>query len=341
MEYLVGNKQIFLDYLNKIEKKDRIGVISHADLDGVASVVLINEALKSKKMKIKDLKFVEYKKGMFKEAGEKFLRKKINKIFVFDISVGVDFEEFKELRNQFDVFLVDHHPYEIKGDNIIKTKTADCATFTIYDLAKDDFDLSKLEWLVCATMVSEYSYKDESNFEFIKKHYPEITPENIADSQPGEMSKRISSALIYFKVKEKKVYDLILKNNLKSFGRYYNIVEKEVKSLVEEYKREAEFYPDKNLYFFKGNPKYSITSTITSILSFQEPEKTFVFVSGIKGEPDFYKVSSRNQKGQDMNLLMKKGIDGLENANGGGHIPAAAARFMKKDFEKFKENLLR
>ena len=66
MEYLLGNKQEFLDYLNKLGKKDRIAVFSHADLDGVASAVLIHEILKQKKMKIKDLRFLEHKKDMFK-----------------------------------------------------------------------------------------------------------------------------------------------------------------------------------------------------------------------------------------------------------------------------------
>ena len=41
-----------------------------------------------------------------------------------------------------------------------------------------------------------------------------------------------------------------------------------------------------------------------------------------------------------MNKLMKKGVSGLENATGGGHVPAAGGRFMKKDLEKFKENIL-
>ena len=42
-----------------------------------------------------------------------------------------------------------------------------------------------------------------------------------------------------------------------------------------------------------------------------------------------------------MNLLMKEGIKGLENATGGGHVHASAAKFLKKDLEKFKENLLK
>jgi len=340
MEYLLGNKQEFLDYLNKLGKKDRIAVFSHADLDGVASAVLIHEILKQKKMKIKDLRFLEHKKDMFKESKERLIRKKINKLFICDISIGNYPEEFEGLRNQFDVFLIDHHPSDIKGNNIIQTKTTDCATFTIYELAKNDFDLSKLDWLVYAAMVSDGAYRDKYNFQFIKNHYPEITLENLYTSEIGETSKKISSALIYFKGKEKKVYNLILKNRLKSFDKYYNLVEKEVQKIIEDFKKEAEFYPEKNIYFYYAHPKYSISSTVTTIISTEQPEKSFVFVSDIDGEPDFYKASSRSQKGGDMNLLMKKGIEGLENANGGGHVVASAARFMKKDFEKFKENIL-
>jgi nanoRNase/pAp phosphatase (c-di-AMP/oligoRNAs hydrolase) len=341
MEYLVGSKEIFLDYLNKLGKKDRIGVLSHADLDGVASAVLINEILKQKKMKVKELKFLEHKKEMFKESRERFVRKKINKLFICDISIASYTEEFQELRKQFDVFLIDHHPSDIKGNNIIQTKTTDCATFTIYELAKNDFDLSGLEWLVCAAMVSDGAYRDASNFQFIKQYYPNINPENLFSSEIGELSKKISSTIIYFKGKENKIYNLILKNRLKSFDKYYNLVEKEVQKLVNDFRKGAEFYPDENLYFYYAHPKYSVSSTVTTILSTEQPEKSFVFVSDIDGEPDFYKASSRSQKGGDMNLLMKKGIEGLENATGGGHVVASAARFMKKDFEKFKENLLK
>ncbi|VVB82802.1 DHH family protein [uncultured archaeon] len=339
MEYLVGNKKIFLDYLNNLGKKDRIGVISHADLDGVASAILINEILKQKKLEVKGLEFINYRKGIFEKSTEIFSRKRINKIFLCDVGIDPG-EEFEELRKQFDVFYIDHHPSEIKGNNIIKAKTADCATFLIYETAKNDFDLSKLEWLVCTAMVSDFSFKDSYNFNFLKEHYPEIKLESIMDSEPGEMSKKISSALIYFKGKEKKVFDLVLKGKLKQIGKYQERVDEEINTLVEKFKKEAEFYPEKNLYLYQTHPKFSVTSALTTILSMQEPEKTFVFISDIDGEPDFYKVSSRHQAGkEDMNLLMKKGIEGMENATAGGHVPAAAARFLKKDLKKFKENL--
>jgi nanoRNase/pAp phosphatase (c-di-AMP/oligoRNAs hydrolase) len=342
MEYLSGSKEEFLNYLNKIKKSDNIAVITHTDLDGVASAVLINEILNYKNAKISNLEFTDYKNGMFEKFEEKFIQEKINKIFILDVNAESDYKGFESLRKNFDVFLIDHHPSNLKGINLIRTKTADCATFVIYELAKEKVNLGKLEWLVCATMISEYSYKDNSNFEFLKQHYPEIAIETINDSNPGEIAKKISSALIYFEGDERKVYDLVLNKDLKSFEKYQKIIDKEIKSLVEKFEKEAEFFPEQNLYFYYAHPKFSITSIVTTILSSPDPTKTFVFVSDIEGEPDFYKASSRNQSGKkDMNLLMKKGIAGLENVSGGGHVPAAGARFMKKDLKKFKENLLK
>ena len=43
----------------------------------------------------------------------------------------------------------------------------------------------------------------------------------------------------------------------------------------------------------------------------------------------------------NMNLLMKKGVEGLRDASGGGHIPASAARIREDDLGKFKENILK
>jgi nanoRNase/pAp phosphatase (c-di-AMP/oligoRNAs hydrolase) len=80
---------------------------------------------------------------------------------------------------------------------------------------------------------------------------------------------------------------------------------------------------------------------VAAILSVEKKDQTFIFVSDVKDEKDFVKVSSRSQSGkEDLNLLLKKGIQGLKNASAGGHVKASGARFMKKDLEKFKRNIL-
>jgi oligoribonuclease NrnB/cAMP/cGMP phosphodiesterase (DHH superfamily) len=338
MKLLLGKQEDFINFLNSISQKDKIGIISHTDLDGIASAILMQEIIKSKKLKIKSLNFTDYGKGMFEKIK---IPENITKIFILDINVSSDYEGFKKLKEKFDVFLIDHHPSNIeKQNNIIKLQTEDCVTFAIYKLAEENFNLNKWKELVCATMISEFSYKNKSNFQFIKKIYPEISIEKLYNSKPGETAKIISSALTYFK-KPKKVFALLIADKIRKLDKSYEILEKEILSCVDKFKKGAEFFSQKNLYFFYYTPQFDIGSTVTTILSKGEENKTFIFVSDVEDSPGFLKVSSRNQSGkEDMNILMKKGISGLENASGGGHVPAAGARFMKKDLRNFKENIL-
>jgi len=45
MEYLIGNKETFLTFLNKITKEDKIAILSHDDLDGIASCIFLEKIL--------------------------------------------------------------------------------------------------------------------------------------------------------------------------------------------------------------------------------------------------------------------------------------------------------
>ena len=343
LEFLLGNKQTFLDFLNSISEKDGIAILTHTDLDGISSAIFTQEILRNKGFQIKYLDFLEYRKEMFDNLFEKLLKENINKIFLTDLAADQTAPEgFAKLREKFDCLLIDHHPvnYDLENkENIIKTKTEDCAGFVLYSLGEGLFDRKKWEDLVCATLISDVSYRKEENLEFIRKIYPEINRENIISSEPSELSKIISSALIYFKNNLRKVYDFVEKRNFNELNRYRKIIDSEIEKSIRDFKKDADFFPKQDLYFYLGKPKYSITSIVTSLLSFEEPDKTFVYVS--ESDDNFFKVSARNQNGKtDMNHLMKKGISRLENATGGGHVPAAGARIMKKDLEKFKENIL-
>ena len=342
IEYLIGKEQDFYYFLDGITKKDKVAIISHIDLDGISSAIFFNEILKSKGIKLKDVIFINYGAGMFIKPAEKFKKKKITKIFISDISEESDYVNFEKLKNEFDVFLIDHHPSELRTkENVLKTKSEHCAAWIIYNLAIKLISMEKWKNLVSATMIAEFSHVNEDNFNFLKNNFPDLTKENLMDSEPGKFSIKINSAITYFKGKEKKIFDFILKNKFEKFDKYSKIVSDIITNEVENFKKNAEFYPEKNLCFYYGNPRFSLTSSVTTILSMREPDKTFIFISDVFGEKDFVKISSRNQSGNvDLNALMKKGIVGLENATAGGHIKASGGKFLKKDLEKFKQNIL-
>jgi len=342
MKYLIGNKQEFLNFLNSIDEKDKVGILTHADLDGISSAILLEEILKSKNQKFEFIDFLNYKKGMFDRPLLNLKGKNINKLFITDIGADdTDLEGFENLRKNFDIFLIDHHKInpDLKNkNNIIKTATEDCTTFTVYGLGKDLFNRKKWRDIVCATMAVEFSYRKPENLKFLQKADPEITLKNIGESSTMKYANKISSALIYYG-NLRKVYDLVKEKNLDGLNSIHKLISLEIKKCVEDYRKNAEYFPEKKLYFYYLTPKFRITSAVATIVSLAEENNSFLLASDTgKG---FVKISARNQsKNADMSRLMKDGIKGLKNAVGGGHIAAASALVMKKDFNKFKERIL-
>ena len=109
---------------------------------------------------------------------------------------------------------------------------------------------------------------------------------------------------------------------------------------MEAFSENSEYHSEKNVYWYEVKPKFQgVSSIVSSIISRMKPESSFVIIAP---RDNFYKISARNQsQSDDMNKLMRKGVEGLENANGGGHIPASAALIQREDLAKFKENILR
>jgi len=349
MEIISGKKEYFFKFLDDLKKEDRIAVICHNDLDGIASGIIINEILKSKKLKPKIIQFITCEGSMFGSLIKKLKNKKINKILIADLAVDTDYEGYKKIDKGFDSFSIDHHEFKYFNEkNMIKTRAEDCATFSLFQLAKEylpkeEMTSPKLAELVCATMIIEFSYKDEENKNFIKSFYPEINPETAYNnSELGEICKKVSSALIYFEGKEIKIFKTLLKIKLDKLNKYSKIVEKEIQNHINSFEKEQEFFSKKNIHFYYKTPKLKVVSAASTKLSLEKPNDTFILIYNLKDKPGFVKVSARNQSGtQDMNLLMKKGVEGLQNAVGGGHPKAAGGDFMKKDLQKFKENILK
>jgi len=354
IEYLIGSEKEFFDFVERINHKDVVAILTHNDLDGIASAIFLEEILNEKGIKVGFLEFLGYKKNMFEDFLKKAISKKISKVFVLDIGAdNSDLSEFEKLRNNFDVFLIDHHPIgsDLKNKkNIIKTSCPDCTSFVIYNFAIKLFGeefKEKWRWLVCCSLIADYAFKKKENLDFIKESCPneDIENKNIFHSGFGLIENQISNTIIYFKSLGKglkKIHDLIKLKNLEEIKKYSGEVKDEISKYVGLFRKEAEFFPEKNLYFCYFNPKFNIVSQVVTILSDEKKDAVFIGVSELTDDRNLLKISARNQsKKQNMNLLIKKGIGRLKNASGGGHIPAAAGTIMKKDFDKFKENLLK
>jgi len=342
MKFLIGNEQVFLGFLDSIKKEDKIAILTHTDLDGIASSIFLEKILESKGLKVSFLDFFGYKPGMLDDLSIKLNKKNITKVFLTDLNVdGNDLVGFEKLRKNFNILLIDHHPPNPNLEthvNIIKNHSEDCSAWVLYNFAKKFFNICEWNWLVCAAMVEEWSFKDNDNLEFLKSKCKDIKDEDPFDSEPGRISEEISYALKFNK-DAKKIYNSIKKNDMKEIKRTSAIVSKEIDKNIAKFKENAEYYKDKNLYFYYGKPKFDIGNIVATKLSKQN-KGIYCYASNIDNKR--IRISFRNNLGEeDVSEIVKNGIKGLEDAEGGGHKRASALSIRTQDLEKFKENTLK
>lgn len=343
MEYIVGSKEDFFSFIDDIREWEKVALLSHEDLDGLSSAIFLEKILKSLGKNVSLIKLLKHKKNYLFDEISSLRQAGITRVFLSDLSADSNLEEFSLFRENFKTFLIDHHPLNKKlkdVKNILKTESFDCSAYCIYDLGRDFLDEDEWGWLVCATMFSEFSYRNEKNFEFMKKIYPDLTLENISSSIPGINGRKIGNALIYYESQPELVYRIVVEKNLEEIEDIHKIIEDEIDFHVENYLSDSKHYPDKKLYLYKLNSRYNISSPVITTISKYNPEYSFVIYSS-RGD-GFVKVSARNQSiSQDVSELMKKGIEGLDDAVGGGHMAAAGATIREEDVEKFIENITR
>jgi single-stranded DNA-specific DHH superfamily exonuclease len=343
--YILGSEQMFHDFVNSLSKEDKIGVVTHVDLDGIASGIFLQKILESRDLKIDFMEFLDYNADSLKPI----FKKDIDVLFFTDWNVDNYPEDLMNLRKKYNILIVDHHPPNkdlIDKSNIIKTDSKYCSTHALFDLAKNGnyFDTKNFEWLVCSAIIMDYTVDNEENIKILKSFYPEITLENIWKSKPALIGKSIADSILYYKPHLKVVYETILNGKFEKLEKAGKIITKEINEWKDKFRREAEHFPEEKLYFYYGNPKHGITSAVVSEISNSElSEDTLIFISNNieKGKEDFVKLSARNQTGKvDLSKLLKKCTEDFEECSVGGHIRAAAGSFPKRYLDKFKERLL-
>ncbi|PJE81598.1 hypothetical protein COU58_01485 [Candidatus Pacearchaeota archaeon CG10_big_fil_rev_8_21_14_0_10_32_42] len=342
VDYLVGSKEDFVNFLDSIGLYDKVAILTHTDLDGIASGLFLSEILKARGIKLDYIGFLEIKSDMVKEVSEILKEKLITKVIFSDLNIeSIDPEGFEGLRIEKDVFLIDHHPIveDLKDkSNIIKTVSEDCSALTTFILGEGMVESKSWGWLVSAAIFSDYSFKSKKNFMFMKTFYPELSYDEISSSIPGLNARKISSALIYYKKDVKHVYELVQENNISEFNEIYELIEEEVYRVADDFEKNKKYVPEKDIYIYEIKSKFEILSYVATLIAGYNPEKNFIFIYRTN---DFVKISARSSNsGINMGKLMKEGVVGLEKADGGGHSAAAAARILPKDEQTFLKRIL-
>ena len=350
--------------LSNLGKESNICLIYDIDADGMSSGSLIKHAFEKMGLGFKlELTDITRKAVLSEENQKKIKNAQIDCIVATDMSFpGFKMlEDCRKLTQEGINFIVfDHHEYEpsMQGDNSLLIHPVDifgeehsamCASKLVYDILGKFVPLSEYDWIKCIGMIGDMNflrYPEEVN-EIIRKYDTKAAPISSNDdyfqSKLGRLSQLVNLPMVIgtnesltdmFKAySESRSLDELSEN----LGKKHV---KEVDDQIAHYTGDFENLAVKtgDIYFLQLDSKYILGSAVSSIISFKKKDNTFI-VYQKKG--DSVIVSSRRQDHKySMRDLMKLSVNGLQNANGGGHIPAAGASIMAQDWEIFKQHLL-
>lgn len=341
IDYIVGTPDDFHAFVDDIGLHDRVAVLTHTDLDGVASAIFLEKILEAKGIKVDFLEFLDIERDMFKKILIKLKEERITRVFITDINADqADLEGFNELRRQIGTFLIDHHPISEEltdKTNVIKTDSRDCVAITLFSLGKDLIDENEYRWLNLAAIFSDYCFLSQKNMNYFREFYPNTTKENISSTTPGINARRISSALIYYDGDVKYVYRLVKEKDIDELDKSMKIIEDEVEKITDDFLKNSEYYENLDLYFYEVDSEFGVTSYVASWISKVNPDINYIFM---KRRDGYCKFSARSTgEKMDMGKLMNFLTKGLEGANGGGHRAAAGGRIRADDLREFKRRL--
>ncbi|MEK6858629.1 MAG: hypothetical protein AABX53_01810 [Nanoarchaeota archaeon] len=344
MKLEIGSEKRFFDFVKNLTDTDTIALISHTDLDGLVAAKVANEVLDAN-----IVKFVNYEE-LTQSLVDELKNAAVTKIVFTDLFIGNE-TFLRALEGFAQVLIIDHHITQKDWNSartvFLKGEDGYCAGYLCYSLFSHIQSLEFFDWLVACSCVSDYCHiKTAEWLSSVYTKYNDVFEQRglyvRTDGPLWDLQELLSLAIIYYKDLSRGLYT-VFEGIGKTYGNIGSLRERalEVKSeigrLVSLYNSERIPFPGG--YFFLFTPRFPCSSMVSTIVSAQEIDK-IVITARPDPELDYYHVSVRRQdKKQDMSAFLKKLLHGLEDSDGGGHIPAAGGHFLKKDLHEFKRRL--
>lgn len=337
VELLVGSEQRFFDFIRRLNEKDKIALISHSDLDGVAS-----SKLASKIVDVKFMKFIDYfdiNEGLVNELKTNG----INKIIFTDISFEKG-EIVKELEKFAEILIIDHHLFtlDLNSDKTVFISVDGyCASYLCYYLFSKIENLTMLDWLVAAASLSDFCYhKNAEWLEQVEKKYGErFSIQEMAKlSRIYDVSLKLSLTLIYFRGKVDETYKMLGDNieSAENLENYAKDVQREINESAERFEKEKNAFKSGEGYFWEFAPEFFIKSILINHLSIRHPDKTMILV---QNNDSYYEISARRKDGKTNIVELLKNLGRGLDVSSGGHMFAAGATILPKYIPYFRERL--
>lgn len=346
MKLEIGSEERFRDFIKGIGKKDKVALISHADLDGIGAAKVVYTALKPALLLF--LGYGDLNASLVQTLKEQQVTKIIfTDLFVEERNLIPSLEVFA------DILIIDHHTwaqdYTSPKTVLLKCEEGYCAAYFCYELFFKDKVVPALDWLVACACISDFC--NVKNVAWMKKvfarhgvSYKEdftrlgFTMDDISLSRFHALQWEITLALIYFDTNIRHVFDEIgsLFGDIGDLKHHAREIATAIDHAVASFEKEKRVFPGG--YYWEFSPQFRLTSIVSNLVSQRYPSSTLAIA---RDRADgFFSVSMRRQdRKEDMNALLKKLIAGFKDSSGGGHVPAAGGFFPKEYATEFKRRL--
>ncbi|MBU0461957.1 MAG: DHH family phosphoesterase [Nanoarchaeota archaeon] len=358
----IENKEViekFKDFISSIDVDDNVAILHDTDMDGMTAAVLVKKGLEEIG--------IDVKMHLPKRHGERAVTTSFMQILQENdisvlICVDLPLESYESINllQEMKVLVIDHHPVEkdyshinnllvIKPDMLQSTLDPSriCSANIVYSLFSERTNMDAYDWIAALGIMADATYPAEKEFvDAVLKRYNARLKEDIFDT---ELGKAASYGTYADCVGTDEAYDKLF-NALDTASNHKELIEKlkefapiakEVNRIVNAFDKKKEVIKDirSGLIFYEIKTKHRVNSIVSNIISHKKTPKMTLIVAEQVG--DIMKISCRRQ---DMKLhageMMRHCVSGLENSNGGGHMPAAGATVMKKDYETFKKRVI-
>lgn len=335
-----------IDFLKNVNKKDSVIIVFHNDADGICSTAML---LKYLSFLEKDPFTISQPMPMDNNLIQKIKTTIPNKIIFVDLAADQQYATIlKKLLPLADIAVIDHHRISTdlnkKGmihynPRFSRPSVYRSAAYCMYEILSKISDFEENLWITAIGIVADYEMKDSQKL--VKQIRKKYSVEELFSSVFAKISDMIAASNSVRKIRPEHIVDLvtkakkpedILSNN--ELLEAYNLVEDEIKNVMEDTEKNSEII--KNYLFYNIHSKYNLRSPISSHLIKRYPKKNIIVYQKVGGK---VKLSARSNL---INIASKlrRAIEGL-TASAGGHERAAGAFISSKDWEKFKQNLVK
>lgn len=348
-------EQKFRSFIDSITPESQVMIIHDTDMDGHSAGVLAKKGLEQLGKTVA-VSFPKEHGG--REVTENLLNQIKEHSITHIVCVDLALENYTGAQQLegLKVLVLDHHPtvepyvqsFTIIKPHDIQDRVEDfkyCAAQLTYTMFSTLTDMSSYDWLAATGIISDMTFSSHKEFlqAFAKKYNMQYYEEGY-DMDIAELVKQGGYGSAFGSDNA----DEIIFNALDTSSNYkeaiakmheFDPVKEEQDKLLSEFAEKKETHG--NIHFYQIESKYHLASPVSSILSRHYVNENEILVT-LKDKKDGQTSSSARRQDCKMHMgdMMREVTADFENSNGGGHPPAAGAKFPTKNKEEFKANII-